>query len=79
MMQPRCGDMSTTAAPSLACERHSIRGSIYNRGKNFPRLADVLLHTQHTQSPRRHATNSTHVNFELRVGIGLVAFSEGAS
>jgi hypothetical protein len=26
------------AAPSLACERHSIRGSMHNRGKNFPKL-----------------------------------------
>jgi hypothetical protein len=43
LKQARCGDMSTAAAPSLACERHSIRGSMHNRGKNFPKLACSTL------------------------------------
>jgi len=38
------------AVPSLACERHTFRGSMHNRGKFIPILAAILLHQTHVIS-----------------------------
>jgi hypothetical protein len=77
VMQPRCGDMSRTAAPSLARERHSIRGSMHNRGNKFPILAAILLHTKHA-APVYHASRYRGTEFGQRASTRLVVPKAGA-